>query len=228
MARIDTLANFITDIVIAIKSKTGKSELITPANFDTEINSIKAGGSTGKYAPRFIKFTNYSGEDLAYELENIDFSNITTFSSMFDGCKNVKNIDLSNHNIPAVTTVGNAFYNCEKLLELKFGAFDSSKITAMNSTFKNCYLLKRIDLSSWTSTKKITNMDSTFYSCKALEYLDLRTIDFYFVEKYSYMLNYVPTTCEIIVKDSTSKKFFTNKFSTYTNVKTVAELEAEQ
>jgi hypothetical protein len=35
MARIDTLANFITDIATAIKAKTGKTDPITPANFDT-------------------------------------------------------------------------------------------------------------------------------------------------------------------------------------------------
>lgn len=45
MARIDTLANFLTDVAAAIKSKTGKTNAITPANFDTEINSIEAGGS---------------------------------------------------------------------------------------------------------------------------------------------------------------------------------------
>ena len=44
MARIDTLANFLTDVATAIKSKTGKTDAITPANFDTEINSIEVGG----------------------------------------------------------------------------------------------------------------------------------------------------------------------------------------
>ena len=49
MARIDTLANFLTDVSTAIKSKTGKTDPITPANFDTEINSISvgSGGSNG-------------------------------------------------------------------------------------------------------------------------------------------------------------------------------------
>lgn len=46
MARIDTLANFLTDVATAIKSKTGKTGTITPANFDTEIQSISGGGST--------------------------------------------------------------------------------------------------------------------------------------------------------------------------------------
>ena len=62
MARIDTLPNFVTDVAAAIKNKTGKTDPITPANFDTEIESIESsGGSGGKYAPRYISFTSYTG-----------------------------------------------------------------------------------------------------------------------------------------------------------------------
>lgn len=45
MARIDTLANFLTDVATAIKAKTGKTDAITPANFDTEIESISGGSA---------------------------------------------------------------------------------------------------------------------------------------------------------------------------------------
>ena len=44
MARIDTLANFLTDVATAIRTKLGTSETISPANFDTEINNIQTGG----------------------------------------------------------------------------------------------------------------------------------------------------------------------------------------
>lgn len=40
MARIDNLNNFLTDICYAVRTKTGKSDLITPANLDTEIINI--------------------------------------------------------------------------------------------------------------------------------------------------------------------------------------------
>lgn len=46
MARIDTLGNFLTDVAAAIKDKTGKTDTITPANFDTEISSIEGGGTS--------------------------------------------------------------------------------------------------------------------------------------------------------------------------------------
>ena len=44
MARIDTLANFLTDVAAAIKTKKGDTTAITPANFDTEITNLPSGG----------------------------------------------------------------------------------------------------------------------------------------------------------------------------------------
>lgn len=44
MARTDNLTNFLTDVANAIRSKKGTSELIQASSFDTEIESIEAGG----------------------------------------------------------------------------------------------------------------------------------------------------------------------------------------
>lgn len=48
MARIDTLGNFLTDVATAIKDKTGNTEALKPADFDTEIASIVGGGGEGE------------------------------------------------------------------------------------------------------------------------------------------------------------------------------------
>lgn len=45
MARIDTLANFLTDVAEAIKDKTGQTSGIKPADFDTAIASISNSGA---------------------------------------------------------------------------------------------------------------------------------------------------------------------------------------
>ena len=47
MARIDNLTNNYSDIADAIRTKTGKTDLIKPKDFDTEILSIESGGSGG-------------------------------------------------------------------------------------------------------------------------------------------------------------------------------------
>lgn len=44
MARTDTLGNFLTDVAEAIRNKTGKTDKLTPASFDTEIESIVSNG----------------------------------------------------------------------------------------------------------------------------------------------------------------------------------------
>ena len=44
MARTDTLANFVTDVANAIRTKSGKSDLISPSNFDNEIINLPSGG----------------------------------------------------------------------------------------------------------------------------------------------------------------------------------------
>ena len=54
MARIDNLNNFLTDVALSIKNKTGKTETLYPVNFDTEINSIQ---SKSKYPPIILNIT---------------------------------------------------------------------------------------------------------------------------------------------------------------------------
>lgn len=45
MARIDTLANFLTDVATAIKNKKGDSTSIKASDFDTEITNLPSGGT---------------------------------------------------------------------------------------------------------------------------------------------------------------------------------------
>ena len=54
MARTDTLANFVTDVANAIRTKSGKSELISPSNFDNEIINLPSGGTTGGAEPNIF------------------------------------------------------------------------------------------------------------------------------------------------------------------------------
>ena len=64
-----------------------------------------------------------------------------------------------------------------------------------------------------------------FRACSSLTNLDIRNFDFTNVTSYSNMFTGVPKDCLIIVKDDTAKTWLTSKFTTLTNVKTVAELE---
>jgi surface protein len=83
--------------------------------------------------------------------------------------------------------------------------------------------LPELDLSKWETTSA-TNMSQMFCNCKVLTKLDIRNFTFTKVTNYSNMFKNVPADCLIIVKDDTAKTWITSKFTTLTNVKTVAEL----
>ena len=192
------------------------------------------------------KFTNI-------DVSTFDLSSVTNCGSMFYGCTNLTDLDLSNWqptkvvsltymfygcsalttlklwNVPVseeVTTLKQMFYECKKLTSIDMSWLTGSNITTVETIFSNCSRLESIDLSNFNTTKSI-NCSSMFSYCTALKHLDMRSFDFSKVSTKTSMFSYVPTDCEIIVADDTQKDWFATNFSTLTNVKTVAELEAE-
>lgn len=127
-----------------------------------------------------------------------------------------------------VLTLGNGaitsmFLGCKWSYLPKLAVVDET-ITLSNA-FQNCSNVKVIDLSGIVG--KTYRLSSTFNGCSSLEKIDIRNLIIGAGVAYSSMLNSVPTTCEIIVKDDTTKTWFNTNFSSYTNVKTAAEYEAE-
>lgn len=216
------------------------------------VTTTASGGGGGKYAPRFISFYQYDKTELTQELLNLDTSNMTSFKNMFYGCYNLTSLDVNHFNTSNVTSMYGTFGGCSKLTGLDIRNWDTSKVTNMSnmfsamgalkaimfgdnfntsnvtdmsSMFTGGYALTGLDLSHF-DTSKVTRMNSMFQNCNQLIKLDLRSFDFTKVTSYSSMFSSVKTTCEIIVKDATAKEWITSKFSTLTNVKTVAEYEA--
>ena len=314
MARIDTLANFLTDVAAAIKAKTGKTDAITPANFDTEINSIEG----GTYQPRHIGFYYYNGTDLDAEIEKLDTSLLTSMRYLFNNCRYVTNLVINSAtfvdtNVTDMHYLFNNMYSVEKIsiplligekvtdiecmfyktgssttngtiIELPnfvatnasntnnmFGdsssrgkiqsvdlrSFNSIKMTHFGQflekqstlksvdmrsfvgeaivntagTFLNCTALETVNLASLAVPNMTSLYGEMFSGCSSLKYLDMRSFPF---SKWTSgtgvttMFTSVPASCEIIVKDDTEKAWFTTYWSNLTNVKTVAELEAEE
>ncbi len=100
-------------------------------------------------------------------------SNIGTFA--FDGCNNLKNIEISNEEIEGDLLVGStntgviglyAFRNCNSLENIEI---PSGVTTIDNWVFSNCKNLKRIELSS--NIKYLGGY--VFYNCGLLESVEL-------------------------------------------------------
>lgn len=134
--------------------------------------------------------------------------------------ENIANLEIVSKN-GAMTA---AFKDCKwAYLPKVVGTFNDGLY--MQNMYQNCSNVKVIDLSELEGPAY--RLGSTFNGCSSLEKIDIRKMTIGSGATYSSMLNSVPTTCLIIVKDDTTKTWFNTNFSSYTNVKTAAEYDAE-
>ena len=111
------------------------------------------------------------------DLSNINTSNVTTLYGMFDGCYSLRELDLTHMNTSNVKTLQYMFSNCEALTVIKgLEDFDVSNVTTIYEMFYYCKSLTRLDLSKW-NPKKLTNMYYCFWSMDNLAYLDISSWD---------------------------------------------------
>ena len=219
------------------------------------VNVAGSGGSGGKFAPRHISFYGCPEAELDAEIQSVDVSNVKIFEYMFRGAK-VTHLDLSGWNISNATSMNSMFYVCSKLENINLSNFNTSNVTSMYGMFYGCSALTKIDLKSFTGTNTTTT-ESMFYNCKALkevdlsnltlpsgatvntmfygcnvlEKVDIRNLDLTNISVYSTqakgMFYGVPSTCLIIVKNSATKTKLQDRYSAFTNIKTLAEYQAE-
>ena len=151
---------------------------------------------------------------------------VSTFYEAFCYCNGLTSIDLSDAGRDTViTNIDSMFRDCNYLTSVNMDNFNASGVTQPTTLFYGCYTLTSLDLSTM-KLGTITSINTMFYNCRALKHLDIRNFDFTSVTNTNNAFYNVPTDCEIIVADDTQKQWFATKFSTLTNVKTVAEYEA--
>ena len=105
-------------------------------------------------------------------LSNFNTEKVTDMQGMFKECSDLTSLDLSNFNTEKVTNMSSMFYNCSDLTSLDLSNFNTAKVTNMNYMFYNCNKLTSLDLTSF-NTAEVTKMDNMFRSCSALTSLDL-------------------------------------------------------
>ena len=222
-------------------------------NYASAVVEVDNGGSTGgKYTPRYHTFSALGNvTDFQEEIESIDTSRLTSFARMFSDCTSLINVDISSWNTQNVTTLAYMFNGCSSLQTLNMSGIDLKNVqpmhgmfrantklktvnfrntnpqnaTSMNYLFYNCSSLSEIDLRDWNVSP--TNISYLFEGCSGLKKIDIRNFSFDNVTSYSSMFSTVPTNCKIIVKDDNAKSWLKSKFSSFSNIKTVAEYQAE-
>lgn len=135
-------------------------------------------------------------------LKGCDLSSVTKFAYAFSQLKNAEVIDLSDSPETAkASTLENMFHKSAKLKRIIFP----------NLVRGTCRSIYRI-----------------FDGCTSLEYLDVRSFPFEYSSLKSSLSSAftdVPTNCEIIVKDDTTRDAILALWPELTNIKTVAEIE---
>ena len=105
---------------------------------------------------------------ISLDLSDWDTSNVTSMEYMFNGCY-VKSLDLSGWDTSKVTNMNRMFYNCSGLTELDLSSFDTSKVTSMGSMFSGCTSLISLILNDFdTSNITSTNINDMFMKCSGL------------------------------------------------------------
>lgn len=131
---------------------------------------IKPGVSLPKDATAV--FANLPNVTEIEGLENLDTSETTNMTHLFDDCYDLISLDLSKFNNSQVTDMSYLFKDCKKLSSLNLNNFNTSQVTNMSGMFNNCYGLTSIDLSNF-DTHNVTNMNSMFSGSYAFTTLDL-------------------------------------------------------
>lgn len=94
-------------------------------------------------------------QDRDINVSHLDTSEVTDMSSMFSGCRNIWQLELSKFNTSKVKWMDYMFYGCEYLSALDLSSFDTSKVESMACMFSNCRNIRVLDLSNFD----VSNVD---------------------------------------------------------------------
>ena len=106
------------------------------------------------------------------DLTELDTSQVTNMSYMFDSCDNLESIDLSGLDTSEVRTMENMFEGCNNLKSVNLKGIDTSKVGTMENMFSRCPNLESVNLFE-LNTSKVLNMREMFYGCEKLTSMDL-------------------------------------------------------
>jgi surface protein len=139
---------------------------ITNVVFDSSFASCNSITSTAYWFYNLTNLENIEGLDL------LNTENVTTMCEMFEDCKKLTSLDVSQFNTANVTDMERMFSGCEKLTSLDVSQFNTEKVENMGAMFASCQSLTSLDVSGF-ETENVKNMGAMFHTCKKLTSLDV-------------------------------------------------------
>ncbi len=177
-----------------------------------------------------IKLTNYPKVICNSNVLNMN----GLYKQILGNSTPITSVDVSGLNTSNVTDISYMFQYFDTLTQINgIENFNTNNVTTMQDLFKGCNSIQEINLSGFSNlNNKLVRTNGMFNGCNNLRKIDIRNLTFNSITSSANMFgatsNYgIPDNCEIIVKDNTEKNWITSNFSRLTNVKTVAEYEAE-
>ena len=119
-------------------------------------------------------------------LSNFNTEKVTDMQGMFGECSDLTSLNITSFNTEKVTNMRQMFYNCSDLTSLNLSNFNTEKVMYMSNMFYNCNKLTSLDLTSF-NTAEVTKMDNMFKSCTDLTSLDLSNFNTAKVTDMNYM-----------------------------------------
>ena len=142
-------------------------------------------------------------------LENLDTSQVTNMSEMFESCESLTNLDLSNFDTSRVTDMSSMFF-WTGLTNLDVSNFDTSQVTNMSYMF-SVTRFTHLDVSNF-DTSQVTNM-SYMFGWDRFTNLDLSNFDTSQVTDMSWMFSFCSSLTNLDVSN-----FDTSRVTTMFNM----------
>ena len=106
-------------------------------------------------------------------IEDLDVSNCTSLSCLFESCSGLTSLDLSKWNVTKCTLLNQMFYRCTSLVSVNLSGWNTTRNTRLDNLFSNCTnLTEIIGLETW-DTSNVTNMSNIFNSCRNITSIEM-------------------------------------------------------
>ena len=141
---------------------------------ESKVTTAVFDASFKNYLPQSTEFwfLNFKKLKKIEGLTNLNTSEVTTMSGMFEDCSRLTSLDLSSFNAENVQNMSAMFSGCQNLTSLNLSNFNTENVYDMSYMFYECKNLTSLDLSNF-KTEKVKNMNDMFSGCKSLTSLDL-------------------------------------------------------
>ena len=145
------------------------------------------------------------------DISNFDTTKVNTMRMMFCGCSSLISLDLSHFITSNVEEMEYMFEDCSSLISLDLSNFNVSSVTTMKQMFYNCSKLESLNLSNFKTQSNIA-IYSIFDCCKSLIFLELSGFNIQQIDTSISIFKEVSKNIIICFKDSKWKDIL-NRYS---------------